>query len=50
MTFFFKTMSVYLPMKTGFPEGASNLNGPVWDKFLQNMDVISSQAVESVQP
>lgn len=37
-------------MKTGFPEAANNLEAPVWDKFLQNTDVISSQAVETVLP
>ena len=37
-------------MKTGFPEGASNLKAPVWDKFLQDTDKISSQAVQSLQP
>lgn len=47
---FFSPMSVYLPVKTGFPEGANNLKAPVWDKFVQNMDILSSQAVESVQP
>lgn len=47
---FFPPMSVYLPVKTGFPEEANNLKAPVWDKFVQNTDILSSQAVESVQP
>ena len=37
-------------MKTGFPERANNLKAPVWDKFVQNTDILSSHAVESVQP
>lgn len=32
--FFFPPRSVYLPVKTGFPEAANNLKAPTWDKSL----------------
>lgn len=48
--FFLPRVSLLASEKTDFPQRANNLKAPVWDKFVQNTDIFSSQAVESVQP
>jgi hypothetical protein len=37
-------------METGFPEAANNVKVTGWDKFLQNRDIIYSQAIELMLP